>query len=91
MSLITSGMQFFIWIINIITSTTAFIYLNTVRIKEDSSLIILIITGLTLHSCLLIETHFNRMAFNALQLINAIAVEKKFLINPNIILYHVFH
>ena len=53
--------------------------------NEGSLLLMFNISGLTLHSSLFTETHFN-----ILQLKNVIAVKKYFLINPNIILYYSF-
>ena len=49
MVLLTSGTQFLIWIIDIITFTTTFTYSNTIRIKLRFITVILIIYGVTLH------------------------------------------
>ena len=59
--------------IDIITTTTAFTYFNTVGIKRFITVNIYYL--LTLHSCLLIETHFNGFTFDKLQ-------PKKFLCKP---------
>ena len=88
MFLRTSGTpKFSIWIINIITTATTFIYKNTVRINESSFLLMFFAAGLILHSSLFTEKYLN-----ALQLKNLIAVKKNFYINVSIlfILYHVF-
>ena len=79
--------QFNIWIIDTITTSTTFIYFNTVRIEHSSILLIYIIFGLVLHSLFLIETHSKQFTLNTLKLKNVIAAINTFLINPNI-LYH---
>ena len=42
--------QFSMWIINIVTTSAAFIYFNTVRIKHGSITVNSIVLGLALHS-----------------------------------------
>ena len=60
--------------------------------KDKTKVHDVIISGLTLHSGLLIETHFNGFTLHTLQLINDIATTNTFLINPNFLYYIIlFH
>ena len=53
-----------IWIINIITTTTTFLYFNTRMVKYRIKLLILITFGLVLHSGFFIEMQIKEVALN---------------------------
>ena len=84
--------QFSIWITDIITTSTAFIYFNTKRIKYSLIIVDIYYFVLVLHSWLFIETHSKEFAFNILKLKKVIAVKNTFFTNLNILFYAtVFH
>ena len=71
--------QFSIWIIDIITISTPFIYFNTKRIKYRLIIVdICYFCSYFLHSRLFIETHSKEFIFDGLKLKNVIAVKKHF-------------